>query len=163
VALSAALVEMACEFTLARDEYLERHDRMRTIERRARELRNRALALAEQELHAFEGVLEALRLPEADPGRATRLAEARSAAAQPPFEIALAGAELADLAAEVALTGNPNLLGDAATGTLLAEAGCSAAAKLVAIDLRGTGEDPRVRAAGELVERAGEARRRLRA
>jgi formiminotetrahydrofolate cyclodeaminase len=161
VALSAALTEMACAFTLARDAYRDRHARVRVIEARANELRRTALGLAQQDLRAFQAVLETARLPETDPDREQRLSAARSTAAQPPLEIARAGAEAADLAAELALAGNPNLLGDSATGTLLAEAGCRAAVTLVKINLREAPSDPRVGEAGVLAERALDARRRL--
>ena len=68
-ALAAGLVEMAAAFTLARDRYAERHERMATMRARAGELRARALELAEEELHVYEAVLEALREPEDAPGR----------------------------------------------------------------------------------------------
>jgi hypothetical protein len=61
----------------------------------------------------------------------------------------------------LALTGNANLLGDAATATLLAEAGCRAAAALVAINLRDAPEDPRSQEAQLLAARALDARNRL--
>jgi methenyltetrahydrofolate cyclohydrolase len=123
---------------------------------RAHELRDRSLELAQSELHAYEPVLEALRLPHEDPERAAKVSAARAAAAEPPLAIAQAAAELAELAAEIARTGNPNLAGDAITATLLAEAGGQAAARLVMINL---GDDPRVRAATELAGRALNARK----
>ncbi len=102
---------------------------------RARELRARALELAEIELHAYEPVLEALRLPHDDPGRAERVEAAQATASQSPLAIAGVGAELAELASDLARTGNQNLAGDAIAGALLAEAAAQAAARLVAINL----------------------------
>ena len=102
---------------------------------RAGELRTRALELAEVELHAFEPVLEALRLPREDPLRSERVAAARAEASRSPLEIAGVAADLAELAAELARSGNPNLAGDAIAGALLAEAAAQAAARLVAINL----------------------------
>ena len=123
--MAAALVEMAASFTA---------DRSQTAGR-ARELRARALELAEIELHAFEPVLEALRLPREDPERAERVDAARATASESPLAIARVGAELAELAADLARTGNHNLAGDAIAGALLAEAAAQAAARLVAINL----------------------------
>jgi methenyltetrahydrofolate cyclohydrolase len=122
---------------------------------RAGELRTRALELAEIELHAYEPVLEALRLSRDDPQRADRVSAAEAKASQSPLEIARIAADLAELAAELASNGNPNLTGDAIAGALLAEAAAQAAARLVAINLT---EGPVVAQAAELARRAAAAR-----
>ena len=128
-----------------------------TAFQKAGELRARALELAEVELHAFEPVLESLRLPREDPQRADRVAAARAEASQSPLAIARLGAELAELAAELAHSGNPNLAGDAIAGALLAEAAAQAAARLVRINLT---DGPEVDEATELAARALAARER---
>jgi len=122
---------------------------------RATVLRGRALELAEIELHAYEPVLEALRMPRDDPRRADLVQDARTTASDSPLAIAGIGAELAELAADLARTGNPNLAGDAIAGAVLAEAAAQAAARLVTINLTG---GPVVRQATELARRAEVAR-----
>jgi methenyltetrahydrofolate cyclohydrolase len=144
-AVAAALVEMAANFTPDREDTAHR----------ARELRTRSLELAEDELHAYEPVLDAIRLPRQDPDREDRIRAAQLEAAGPPLAIANAAAELAELATALATTGNPNLAGDAITGALLAEAAAQAAARLVQINL---GDNPLVREATELARRARSAR-----
>jgi len=124
---------------------------------RAGELRTRALELAEIELHAYEPVLEALRLPRDDPARSERVAAAAADASRSPLEIAGVAADLAELAAELARNGNPNLAGDAIAGALLAEAAAQAAARLVAINLTDGGL---VTEAAEYARRAAAARAR---
>ncbi|MBV9923035.1 MAG: cyclodeaminase/cyclohydrolase family protein [Pseudonocardia sp.] len=124
---------------------------------RAGELRTRALQLAEIELHAFEPVLEALRLPRSDPERAARVSAAQTDASKSPLEIARVAADVAELAAELAINGNPNLTGDAIAGALLAEAAAQAAARLVAINLT---EGPEVDRAAEAALKARAARER---
>jgi formiminotetrahydrofolate cyclodeaminase len=124
---------------------------------RAGGLRTRALQLAEIELHAYEPVLEALRLPHDDPQRADRVSAAQTAASQSPLEIARVAADLAELAAELAVNGNPNLAGDAIAGALLAEAAAQGAARLVAINLT---DGPEVDEARQSVQRAQTARDR---
>jgi len=124
-ALAAALVEMAANFIAVPDEAFLR----------AGELRTHALRLAEIELHAYEPVLEALRLPREDPTRAERVSAAQTEASKSPLETARVAADLAELAAELALNGNPNLTGDAIAGALLAEAAAQSSARLVAINL----------------------------
>jgi methenyltetrahydrofolate cyclohydrolase len=146
-ALAAALVEMAANFADGRDDAFAR----------AGELRTRALELAEIELHAYEPVLEALRLPRGDPERADRVSAAQTEASKSPLEIARIAADLAELAADLAQGGNPNLSGDAIAGALLAEAAAQAAARLVAINLS---EGPVVEEAAEHAARAGAARDR---
>ncbi len=124
---------------------------------RAGELRTRALELAEVELHAYEPVLEALRLPREDPERAERVSAAQTAASKSPLEIARIAADLSELAAELATHGNPNLAGDAIAGALLAEAAAQASARLVAINLT---EGPVVEEAAGHAARAHAARER---
>jgi formiminotetrahydrofolate cyclodeaminase len=151
-ALAAGLVEMAAGFTLARDEYAERHERMTEIRARAARLRAQALALA------YEAVLDALREPAEQPGRAERLDAALSDAADSPLAVARGAAEVAVLADEVARTGNRHLRGDAVAGALLAEAACAAAARLADLNLAGRPRDPRRTEAAELPGRALQAR-----
>lgn len=154
--LAAALVEMAAAFALRRDPD---HPRAQEIAGRARAARARALGLAEQERSAFEPVLAALRTPPS-PARERELAAALSAAADSPLAIAELAAELAEGAAELAATGNPNLEGDATAGALLAEAAAQGAARLVALNLAAAAGDPRVARAAALAQRARAARRR---
>jgi methenyltetrahydrofolate cyclohydrolase len=132
---------MAAAFTDGREE----------VGGRAGELRGRALELADIELHAYEPVLEALRLPKDDPDRVDRVGAAREKASESPLEVARVGAELAELACDLARTGNQNLAGDAIAGALLAEASAQAAARLVAINLT---EGAAVSEAAELARRA---------
>ena len=126
-----------------------------SVGERARTLRAHALELAEIELHAYEPVLEALRLPHEDPRRAERVDAARTKASESPLAIAEVGAEVAELAADLARTGNQNLAGDAIAGALLAEAAAQAAARLVAINLT---DGPTVVQATDLARRASAAR-----
>jgi formiminotetrahydrofolate cyclodeaminase len=149
-ALAAALTEMAALFGSG--------ERMATIAARAAELRAGLLELGEAELVAFEPVLEAMRLPRDDPDRAERIAIASSAAAESPVAIARAAAELAELASELARTGNRNLIGDAQAGALLAEAVCQSAAQLAQINLADQPHDPRLTELEELLSRAAVAR-----
>lgn len=145
-ALAAALTEMAASFAPG--------GRMEAIAARAGALRVDLLELGERELTAFEPVLEAMRLPRSDPARTSRIAAASSEAAQSPIEVARAAAELAELASEVAATGNPNLIGDARAGALLAEAVCRSAVQLARINLAEAPEDARLAEGEQLLARA---------
>ncbi len=157
-ALAASLVEMTASFTLQRPDYADRHERMVEIRARARSLRDLAIDLGERELHSYEPVLDALRLPQDDPERPRRLDAASSQAADTPYELARAAAEVAALALEASRSGAPHLSGDAITGVLLAEGACQAAAALVRINLADRPLDPRLIELGTLTQRAAAAR-----
>ena len=156
--LAAGLVEMSARFTLSRPEYADRPDELRGALARAGQLRALALELGQRELSAYVPVLEALALDGGDPERPARLSAALSAAAQTPLEIARVGGELAELGVELARTGNPNLVGDAITGVLLADAGCRAAACLVTINLTNAAGDQRLAEVAQLSRHASVAR-----
>ena len=153
-ALAAGLVEMTARFTLGRSDLADRHGRMAKIAEQAVELRRRAGELAERELHAYEPVLEALRLPTGDPARPARLDAALSQAAETPLEIARVAGEVATLALEAERDGPEHLRGDAVAGLLLAEGACQAAGQLVRINLAGMPRDLRLIELAELTEAA---------
>jgi formiminotetrahydrofolate cyclodeaminase len=142
-ALGGALAEMAARFA-----------GLEGAAARAAELRQEALALSEADRAAYAPVLTALRRPADDPGRASALAAAQSAAADVPLAIAEAAAAVAVLARDVAAAGKPALRGDALAGADLAAGAARAAARLVEINLGGAPDDPRVRRAREAAARA---------
>jgi formiminotetrahydrofolate cyclodeaminase len=145
-AIAAALVEMAAQFS-------SKHwDDADAAAVRARELRERAAPLAQADAEAYEAVIAARGEPGYD--------EALSRAADVPLAIVEAAADVAELAAELAAQGNPNLRGDAVTAALLAEASARAAANLVEINLAERDRDRRVDRAQELASAAGAAARR---
>lgn len=141
-AIAAALVEMAAGFGTG--------ERMAAIAARAHALRELACGLAERELHAYEPVLDALKLPKTDPDRPARLDAALSEAAETPLGIVRACAEVVALAVQAAEIGSPHLRGDALAGRSIAAGACEAAARLVEINLAGRPGDPRLAEAASL-------------
>ena len=132
----------------------------------AEALREHALALGQADAASFGAVVSAWRLPrEPDPEeRLHRIATALSGAAEVPAALTETAAAVAGLAARIAEGGNPNLLGDAVTAALLAEAGARAAAALVEINLKGSPDDTRrARAALAAGQASASARRAERA
>jgi methenyltetrahydrofolate cyclohydrolase len=125
---------------------------------RAGALRDRALELADRELHSYEPVLQALRLPASDPEREPRLTSAMAAASAAPLAIASVGAQLAGIAAETVDGVSDQLVGEAVVASELAEGACRAAARLVEINLAGAAGDPRLIEVAGLVKAAAEAR-----
>lgn len=119
----------------------------------AEALRHRAEPLAEEDAVAYENVLTAMRMPkELEPEvRNTLIGETLSRAADAPLEIAQCAADVAELAAEIATSGNPNLRGDAASAALLASAAARVASNLVEINLSTVEGEERVARARALV------------
>jgi len=109
-------------------------------------LRDRAALLSQADAAAYGRVISAQRLSrEPDPVDRRRLIDtALVEAAEIPMELAEIGARVTELAARVAEEGNPNLLGDAVTAALLADAGVASARALVMINLRGVPGDARL-------------------
>jgi formiminotetrahydrofolate cyclodeaminase len=150
VGMAASLVAMAGRFS--KRHWPEAGDAVG----RAEELRAHVVPLAQADAVAYEEVLTALRLPrDLEPEvRNKAIANALSRAADIPLLIAEAAADVAELGALVAERGNPNLHGDAAAGTLFAEAAARAAANLVAVNLGVTSTDERLARARQLVDAA---------
>ncbi len=146
-ALAASLLEMVALY--AGDQ---------STAARARVLRAALLDGGEAELHAYEPVLAAMRLPADEPSRERRLHEALSGASEAPIAIARAAAEVAGLARDVWARSGVQLRGDAEGAVLLAEAAMRSAARLVEINLTGRAEDPRLAELRQLIDRAANAR-----
>jgi methenyltetrahydrofolate cyclohydrolase len=153
-AMAASLVQMTAALTIRRPQHRDLDQRMAEIEARAGVLREHATELGERELHAYEPVLAALRLPEEDPDRARKIEAALSEAAETPLALTRVGTEVAAIALEAVRTGTAHLRGDAAAGVLLAEGACQAAARLVTINLAGRPGDARLAELAQLTERA---------
>ncbi|MGI8714052.1 MAG: cyclodeaminase/cyclohydrolase family protein [Solirubrobacteraceae bacterium] len=125
---------------------------------RAGALRERSLELAERELHSYQPVLDALRMPNEDPNRADRLSGALAAASAAPLGIASVAAQLAGIAAECVDGVSDHLIGEAIVASELAEGACRAAGRLVQINLAGSPSDPRLTEVAGLLKAAAEAR-----
>ena len=154
-ALAAGLVEMAAAFTLARAEYAERHERMargararrRAARRGARAGRARAprLRRGARRAAAARGRARARRAPRGGDVRRGR----QPAGGRPRRRRGRRAGRRGRRS-----TGNRHLRGDAISACVLAEAACTAAARLVEINLTGRPEDPRREEAAELPRRA---------
>lgn len=156
--LAAGLVAMAARFSSGKlRDYAQRAGH-------ADELRVALLELADADADAYGRVLAAYREPKDDPDRAGHIAEALRDAADVPLRIAGIAAEVAERAAELAVLGNRNLIGDALTAVFAAEAAARSAAGLVRINVRAgklseelaTQADAYVAAATDAVRRVGE-------
>jgi methenyltetrahydrofolate cyclohydrolase len=152
VGLAAALAAMAARFSR------RRMDDADALAAEADALRERVLPLAQADAESYSAVLAAYRLPTDEAGRDAAIVQALSKAADVPLAIAEIAAEVGELAARIADSGNPNLLGDAAAATYLAQAAALASANLVRINLHDD-SDERVARAQAAVDRVGRSTR----
>jgi methenyltetrahydrofolate cyclohydrolase len=137
LSLAAGLTAMAARF--APDDW----ERRAEIVGRAEELRARIEPLADADADAYAAFM------------AARTDENRERIVVIPFELADIAAEVAELAAVVAVEGNPNVSGDAAAGADIAAAVASIAARLVEINARAG--DARIRESNRHAARAAKA------
>ncbi len=118
LALSGAMVKMACGYSIGKKKYAEVESELVAIVDRCEAISERALALADADAVAYAGFAAAMNLPRKSPeektARRAALAEAARSATAIPLELAELCAELIELADKTCRIGNPNLVGDAA-------------------------------------------------
>ena len=151
--VAAFVTEMAASLAAMAARFAHDWDGAAGAVAQAETLRHRAAPLASEDAIAYENVLTALRMPkELEPEiRNALIGETLSRAADVPLEIAECAASVSQLAAEIAVCGNPNLRGDAAAAAILATAAARVAANLVEINLATVEGDERVELARALV------------
>jgi formiminotetrahydrofolate cyclodeaminase len=145
-ALAAALLSMVCRLTIGKKGYEsvepEMHQLLARIEPLGRELRN----LMQADIDAYNGVMNAYKLPKlTDEEKQTRTRAVQAAlkhASEVPLRVAELCAALIDLARPIAEKGNRNAISDAGVGVLMAEAGLRGAALNVSINLASIQDQP---------------------
>jgi formiminotetrahydrofolate cyclodeaminase len=151
--VAAFVTEMAASLAAMAARFAHDWDGAAGAVAQAETLRHRAAPLAAEDAVAYENVLTAMRMPKdlESEVRNTLIGETLSRAADIPLLIAETANDVAELAAEIAVQGNPNLRGDAAAGSLLASAAVRVAANLVEINLSTVEGEDRVERARALV------------
>jgi methenyltetrahydrofolate cyclohydrolase len=128
---------------------------------RADAARLRVATLARIDAESYGRVLDAYREPDSETRR-ERVSDALSGATDVPLAVAEVGNEVAGIAARLVEEGNTNLVGDAITAVLLAEAGVRAAVTLAEINLSAANlDDDRLGRANELVDETASTARRI--
>lgn len=138
-ALGASLVQMVFRLTIGRKNYQDVSAEFETMLPRAEELRLKLLDLMQSDADAYSEVMNAYQLPkETDADKAARhnaIQNALKHAAEIPFNVATACAEILEMSEIAAARGNKNAASDAGAGALMAEAGLRAAILNVEINL----------------------------
>jgi len=151
--VAAFVTEMAASLAAMAARFAHDWDGAAGAVAQAETLRHRAAPLAAEDAVAYENVLTAMRMPNEleSEVRNTLIGETLSRAADIPLLIAETANDVAELASEIAVAGNPNLRGDAAAASLLASAAVRVAANLVVINLSTVEGEDRIERARALV------------
>jgi formiminotetrahydrofolate cyclodeaminase len=153
VAMAAAVVRMAAR--ASKDSW----DAAAGVAAQADALRARAAPLAQLDADVLD---EALAVRDGSAAlsaekRDWEIGKAFAAAAEPPLEIARAAADVAELAAEVAVSGDQRVRADAIAAAMLAAAAARAAVSIIQVNLTSVDGDPRVAEAERLARAAEDA------
>ncbi len=137
---AAALLSMVANFTVGAKKYADVQEEMKVYLAEAEALRLRLLALADEDVVAFQGVTACYAMPkESDAEKAARteaLQAALKEAARVPFNTADSAVAVMKLVKPVAEKGNSNVVSDAAVALYLADAALHAAIVNVNINLK---------------------------
>jgi glutamate formiminotransferase/formiminotetrahydrofolate cyclodeaminase len=148
-AMGAALVVMVCNLTVGREKFKEVDAELRVIHAEATKLQAAMTALVRRDAEAYEGFVNAMKLPKTtDAEKAARkkaMGAAAIHAAEIPLETMRVALAVMRLSAVVAKKGNPHAASDGAVGALLGRAALRSADMNVRINLPSV-QDERLRA-----------------
>ena len=137
---AAALLCMVANFTVGAKKYADVQEEMQGYLAEAEQLRLRLLALADEDVVAFQGVTACYAMPkETEAEKAARTQAMQAAlkeAARVPYNTAECAVQVMKLATPVGQKGNSNVVSDAAVALYLADAALRAAIINVNINLK---------------------------
>jgi formiminotetrahydrofolate cyclodeaminase len=146
-ALAAALAEMVASLTASKPRYTETRNELEAMARRANELTVRSLELAEADSDAYQGFLNAMRLPKQTSDEIAARAEAMSIAADHaasvPLEVCRTAEAILDLLASARGKTLPAVATDVASGAAAAAAALRAASLNVLVNLSSISSEAR--------------------
>ena len=135
-ALAASLGCMVGNLTVGKPKYAANEPRLRELIAEAESLRERLLALVDEDAKAFLPLAEAYRLPKDAPGRGDVMEKCLADAAAVPMEILELSCRVIALQEEFAALGSSLAISDAGTGAVFAWAAMYGAALNVLVNTR---------------------------
>lgn len=137
-ALGAALVSMVAGLTLSSPRFEDVHPQAKALLERSEALRLELQTLTQTDAQAYASVSRAMKMAketeEEKQARTEQLQKAMKWATEVPMQVARGAEKVAQLAVEIAETGNVNAISDAGAAALLAEVAVKAAQLNVAIN-----------------------------
>jgi len=138
--LSAALSTMVANLTFDKKGFQDSKAAMDTLAVRGQELKKELLIAVDQDMQAFNKIIDARRLPKASAGekeaREKAIDLANREATEVPLTVLSRVSELLDLCGQVVEGGNPNSLSDSGVAALVALAAAEGAFYNVLINLQ---------------------------
>lgn len=138
-ALGAGLTEMVANLTVGKKKYEAVESEMKEISETAANLRKKLTAEVDNDSNAYQGVLEAFKLPQTTEAekeqRKRAIQEAMKNAARVPLGVAYDAMQVMDLAERVIKSGNRNAVSDGAVGAMMARTAVRGALLNVKINL----------------------------
>ena len=135
-ALGAALASMVANYTIGKKKYAAVEDDVKAVLARAEALREKLLALVEEDAAAFEPLSRAYAIPKDDPGRDAVMEDCLRAAAAPPMELLRLSCQAIDLHRELMDKGSVMVLSDVGTGVIFCWAALYGAALNVKVNTK---------------------------
>lgn len=117
-ALGAALGSMVCNYTIGKKKYAAVEEDVKAILAEAEELREKLLALVEEDAAAFEPLSRAYAIPKDDSGRDEVMETCLRAAAAPPMELLRLSCRAIELHEALLDKGSVMVLSDVGTGVI---------------------------------------------
>jgi formiminotetrahydrofolate cyclodeaminase/predicted GIY-YIG superfamily endonuclease len=138
-AMGAAMVTMACNLTIGREQFKAVEEELRGVRDHAEALRKALTTAVDADTAAYSAVSAAYKLPKSTDAektaRSAAIQEALHGATEVPLLVARAASELLPLVRIAQEKANPNVASDARVAELLAEAGRAGAIANVEINL----------------------------
>lgn len=137
-ALAASLVEMVCNLTIGKKNYIDVEERMKEIALSTKEARFALMDLADADSEAFDKVMQAYKSKDN-----SKIKAALYWAIEIPKKVAEIADEIRLLALEVSKIGNKNTYSDAASAEYLANAAYESAQENVEINIKALASLPK--------------------
>jgi len=135
-ALGAALVEMVAQLTVGKKRYADVEPEMQATIQATEQLRADLLRGIDEDMAAYDAVMQAYRLDKTDPAREVAIQKNLIEAARTPLQMMRLALEALKLARRTASSGNINAISDAAVAAHMALAAVEGAALNVRINAK---------------------------